>query len=388
MGRGYDPFARLADAADAAATRRRFLPRRPAPHRAAYNPPMPQAPGAAAPSGSPRVAAVVLAYNGCEVTLQALASLRRMRYPSWELVVVDNGSTDGSAAAIGAAFPDVRVLRTEVNRGPAGGANLGIGWALDAGFDYVLVLNNDIEVDPEMLGEMVRLAESDPAIGCVGPKAYYHGDPQRIWSAGGTIRFREAVTWERGQRQLDAGQLDADAEVGYVNGCAVLVRRECFERVGLWDPLYHLAVEDADWCMRMRAAGWRCAYAHRARLWHMVSHTTGPYRAAKTFQTGRSTALFVRRHAGPLQWAKFLAFLAAAIPAAWVRELFRGNAHAAVAKVRGIVAGLRAELTPPPPYVPGAWAAVGFDATAAAVAATPPRVAGSDPAPAVAGRGR
>ena len=309
----------------------------------------------------PRVAAVVLAYNGRDVTLQALASLSGMSYPAYDLVVVDNGSTDGSAEAIAAAFPAVRVLRTETNLGPAGGANLGIRWALDqrgpeSGYDYVLVLNNDIEVDPEMLSELVRAAEADPTVGCVGPKAYYHGDPRRIWSAGGQIRFREAVTWERGQGQLDRGQLDEDAEVAYLNGCALLARRAVFEQVGLWDPLFHLAVEDADWCLRARRAGWRCVYAHRARLWHMVSHTTGSYRATKTFQTGRSTALFVRRHANARQWATFLLFAAAAFPAAWLRELPRGNQRAAVAKLRGVVAGLRAEMTAPPRWEPAAAA--------------------------------
>ena len=313
----------------------------------------------------PRVAAVVLAYNGRDVTLQSLASLRRMTYGAWDLVVVDNGSTDGSAEAIAAAFPEVRVLRTETNLGPAGGANLGIRWALDQTgadrYEYVLVLNNDIEVDPGMLGEMVRVAEAEPTVGCVGPKAYYHGDPDRIWSAGGRIRFREAVTWERGQREVDRGQWDRDEDVDYLNGCAVLVRRRAFEEVGLWDPLFHLAVEDADWSLRARRSGWRCRYAHRARLWHMVSHTTGPYRAAKTFQTGRSTALFVRRYARPWQWATFLLFLALAIPAAWLREARRGNQQAAVAKLRGVIAGLRAPLGEPPAYVPGAGA--GAEAT-------------------------
>jgi len=296
----------------------------------------------------PRVAAIVLAYNGREVTLQALRSLRRMTYPSFDLVVVDNGSTDGSAAAIGGAFPEVALLRAEANLGAAGGANLGIRWALERGYDYLLLLNNDIEVDPRMLEELVAAAEGDSRIGAVGPKAYYHGDPERIWSAGGRIRFREAVTRERGQGEIDRGQYDRDVEVDYLNGCAVLVRRRAFEEVGLWDPLFHLAVEDADWCLRARRAGYRCLYAHRARLWHMVSHTTGPYRAAKTYQTGRSTAIFVRRHAGLAQWASFLLFYAAAFPAAYLRELPRRNQGAAVAKLRGVLAGFRVPLTAPP----------------------------------------
>jgi hypothetical protein len=297
---------------------------------------------------APRVAALVLNFNGRDVTLQALASLAQMTYPAFDLVHVDNGSTDGSDAAVAAAFPDVVRLRAEVNRGPARGVNLGLSWALERGYDYVLVLNNDIEVDPEMLTEMVRLAEADPGIGCVGPKAYYFSERDVIWSAGGRIRFREAVTAEEGEGEVDRGQWDADREVGYVNGCAMLVRRAALEAAGLWDPLFFVGVEDADFCMRVKAAGFSCWYAHRARLWHMVSRSTGVYTPGRTFNTGRNTALFLRRYAGPAGWARALPAIAATLPAAFVRELFRKNARAVVAKARGFAAGFREPLTEPP----------------------------------------
>lgn len=299
-------------------------------------------------SPAPKVAAVVLNYNGREVTLQALASLARMTYPRFDLVVVDNGSTDGSAAAMAEAFPDVVQVRTEANLGPAGGVNLGLEWALARDHDYVLVLNNDIEVAPDFLTEMVAAAEADPAVGCVGPKAYYHSDRQRIWSAGGEIRFREAVTSEAGEGEIDRGQWDRDREVPYVNGCAMLIRRAALEAVGLWDPTFFLGVEDADFCMRVRRAGFRCRYAHRARLWHMVSHNLGYYRPPRTYNTGRNTALFARRYAGRWQWVTVVTFFAASLPVAFVRELARGNQRAVVAKLRGFVAGLRAPLGPPP----------------------------------------
>lgn len=298
---------------------------------------------------APRVAGIVLNYNGREVTLQALASLRQMTYPAFDLVVVDNGSTDGSPEAVAAAFPDIAQVTTAENLGPAGGCNLGIRWALDRGYPYLLVLNNDIEVDPEMLTEMMKVAESDPAIGCVGPKAYYYSDRNRIWSAGGLLRFREAVTRERGQDEIDHGQYDRDQEVDFINGCALLARRETFEKAGLFDPIYRLSVEDADWTVRVKRHGYRCWYAHRAKLWHMVALVTGGvYKAGKTFHTGRSTMIFVRRYANPWQRLVAFLFMALAIPAAWLRERRRGNQAAAVAKLRGFLDGLRTPLTPPP----------------------------------------
>ncbi len=297
---------------------------------------------------SPKVAAIVLNYNGRDLTLQTVESLLGMSYENFDIVVVDNGSTDSSHAAVGEAFPQVSRLRTEENLGVAGGINLGIRHALEGDYDYLLTLNNDIEVDPAMLGEMVAAAERDPTIGCVGPKAYYYWDRDRLWSAGGVIRFKESVTRERGMGEIDRGQYDRDEEVAYINGCAMLVRSSVMAEVGLWDPIYHLAVEDADWCMRMKRLGYRSFYAHRAVLWHMVSHTTGVYKPGRTFQTGRSTAIFVRRYAGFWQWCTFVLFMAAAIPAAFVRELFKGNQAAAVSKLRGVLEGFRVPMTPPP----------------------------------------
>lgn len=296
----------------------------------------------------PSVAAIVLSYDGRDVTLQALESLTGLDHHPLRIVVVDNGSTDGTRAAVAARFPEVVVVRTEENLGPAGGVNLGLRWGLIRGYDYLLVLNNDIEVAPDMVSEMLAVAESKDRIGVVGPKAYYYEDRDRIWSAGGILRFRESVTRERGHKELDRGQYDRAEEISYVNGCAMLIKRRVLEEVGLWDPLYFLSVEDADFCMRAKRGGYRCWYAPRARLWHMVSVTAGGYRSGRTYHTGRSTALFLRRYAGPWQWATALVFTLAALPAAFLRELPRGNQGAVLAKARGFRDGLRAPMTSPP----------------------------------------
>ncbi len=300
------------------------------------------------PSSPPRVAAIVLNYNGREVTLEALGSLARMTYPAFDLIHVDNGSSDGSHEAVASAFPDVIQLRVENNTGAATGMNVGLEYACREGYDYLLLLNNDIEVDPDMLTEMMRVAERGDQVGCVGPKAYYYGDRTRIWSAGGIIRFKESVTRERGMRQMDRGQFDEDREVDYINGCALLTPRRVVEEIGGWDPLFFLAAEDADWCMRMKRQGYRCYYAHRARLWHMVSHTAGDYVPKRTVHTGRGAALFVKRYANAWQWLTFVAFMSGSFVWAFLRELPKGNALAVVRKAQGVVRGLRTPLTEPP----------------------------------------
>ncbi|REJ73206.1 MAG: glycosyltransferase family 2 protein [Acidobacteria bacterium] len=299
----------------------------------------------------PRVAALVLNYNGPRVTLETLDSLVAMRSPGTELMVIDNGSTDDSHEQVRRRFPDLRQLRVRENRGISWGLDHGLQVALDEGFDYALVMNNDIEAHPEMLVEMLAVTEADPEVGCVGVKAYYHSDRGRIWSAGGILRFREAITRERGEGELDRGQYDRTEEVPYVNGVAMLIRRNVLERIGLWDPAYFLGVEDADFCVRARRAGFRCVYAHRAVLWHMISASIGVYKPFRTFHTARSTAIFLRKYAAPHQWASSLLWFVAALPVAWLRELPRGNQRAVHAKVRGLLDGLRAPLPPLPTAV-------------------------------------
>lgn len=298
---------------------------------------------------APRVAAVVVNYNGFEVTRDALASLRRMDYPAFDLVVVDNGSTDDSAERVAAAFPDLRQERIAENRGSSSGYAYGFEWAFSHGYDYVLLLNNDIEVEPGMLSRLVEVAESDPGIGCVGPKCYYHDRRRYLWSAGGRLRFRESITHERGYKELDRGQYETDADVDYVNGCAILIKRAAAEAAGGWDPLFFICVDDADFCTRVKARGFRCVYAHRAVLYHRVAFSTGGYTVGRNFQFGRSSAIYVRRYASFWQKLRYFAFTGAAFVAAYLRELPRGNQRAALAKLRGIREGFRLRLSPPPP---------------------------------------
>lgn len=294
----------------------------------------------------PRVAAVVVNYNGKDVTLQAVESLRQMTYPNFDLVVLDNASTDGSPEALAQAYPDLKQLRVEVNKGSSSGYAAGFRWAFENGYDYVLLLNNDIEVLPDMLDRLVEVAASDPRIGVVGPKCYFHGDRRRLWSAGGILRFRESITRERGYGEIDRGQYDRDAEVDYINGCAILIKRSAGEAAGVWDPIFFICVDDADFCTRVKQKGFRCVYVHRAVLYHMVSYTTGGYTPGRNFLFGRSSALYARRYAKPWNWLTFFAFSTAAFGVAFLRELRKGNQAAAVAKLKGIREGLRTDPKP------------------------------------------
>lgn len=307
-------------------------------------------PTATRPPRHPRVAVIVVHYNGEDVSRLALASLSNMTYANFELVLLDNGSTDGSGERLRQAFPAVTHLRFEPNAGASAGYAHGLAWGIARGFDHVLLLNNDLEVEPSLLDELVAVMEREPRIGCVGPKTYYHGERPYLWSAGGDLRFREAVTRERGMGDADRGQYERDEEVGYVNGCAILIRREAALAAGNWDPLFFICVDDADFCTRVKAAGFQCWYAHRAVVDHMVSRTTGGYTAGRNFRLGRSTGIYVRRYANRWQKLRFALFTALATVAATLRELPRGNQAAVFAKLRGLREAWRTEIPPPPRF--------------------------------------
>jgi len=195
-----------------------------------------------------------------------------MNYSPYEVVVVDNGSMDGSAEAIRAHFPQVTLIENRENLGFVGGNNVGLCRALKGNADYVFLLNNDTEVDPLLLRQLVEVAESDPTIGVVGPMIYYYDEPEVIWSAGGAIDWQRGSTRMVGLNERDVGQFGREPQgVDFVSGCAMLVRKAALERVGLLDERFFAYYEEVEWCVRMRHAGFKIVHVPQARLWHKIT---------------------------------------------------------------------------------------------------------------------
>ena len=244
---------------------------------------------------SPRVVIVVLSWNGRDDTLNCLASLRLLTYPAYQVVVVDNGSTDGSVEAIRAEYPDVSLIETGENLGYVGGNNAGLSWALERGGDYVLLLNNDTEVAPEFLSELVRVAESVPSVGIVGPTIYYFDRPQTIWSAGGAIDWARGETRMIGLDEADTGQFGCEPRpVDFVTGCALLVKSRVIQQIGMLDLRFFAYYEDAEWSVRAARAGFAIWHVPSAKIWHKIL----PERRAASPQTHyymtRNRLLFLR----------------------------------------------------------------------------------------------
>lgn len=246
---------------------------------------------------SPAVTFVVLSWNECELTLDCLASLYKQTYPSFTVVVVDNGSHDGSVAAIRAAYPDVAVIENARNMGVAAANNQGIRYAMNAGSDYVFLLNNDTMLDPHMLEQLVSAAESDESIGMTAPAMLYFDRPEIIWCGGNSIDWRTGNTIRRYDGQKIDSVRDLNPEdVDFITSCSVCIKRQVFESVGLMDERYFIYYDETDFFVRASTRGWRAVFVPQARMWHKVSATMGEGSPRTDYYMSRNRFLFLAKH--------------------------------------------------------------------------------------------
>ncbi len=172
---------------------------------------------------------------------------------------------------------------------------MGTEGALRQGADYVLLLNNDTLVDPSFLGELVQVGQTDPQIGILGPKILYASEPERIWYAGGRVKY--GACHHLGLDELDQdGKFSRVQDTGFISGCAFLVKAKVLREIGLLDPKLFVYHEDTDFCMRARNAGYRCVFVPTARVWHKVSRTCGHESAFTLYLSTRNQLAWVAKH--------------------------------------------------------------------------------------------
>jgi len=259
--------------------------------------------------GNPAVSLsiIILNWNGGQVLQDCLASI--YDHPaslSFEVIVVDNASTDGSPERATARFPQVRLLRNERNLGFAAGNNRGMAVARGR---YFLFLNNDTLVLDGALDALVAEAQAHPEAGIIGPKLLNpDGSLQRSCGTfpgllteflDQTMLHRLFPLYKMGYRAYQAPR-----EVDWVTGACMLVRREVYEQIGGLDEGFHMFLEDVDWCLRARQAGWKVWYTSRARVVHLKGHSSQPVLPRMLVEDQRSAYRFFRKHYGPSQvWA-------------------------------------------------------------------------------------
>jgi GT2 family glycosyltransferase/glycosyltransferase involved in cell wall biosynthesis len=294
---------------------------------------------------TPKVSIIILNWNGYEVTRGCLASLSKIDYPNYEIVLVDNGSTDGSPEKLAAEFPGVTTIRNKTNLGFTGGNNIGVQPALDNHAEYVLLLNNDTVVEPQFLSELIRVGESDDRIGILNPKIYYFDSPARIWYAGGHFSKWRCFSSHVGVGKLDAGAYDCIREVTFITGCAFLIKTKVIQKIGLLDERFFFLWEDTDWSIRALQAGFRAIYVPSAIIWHKESFDTkrNVGKAFRDFYYARNRILLARKHARTYHWPTLFISLGLMLAYRTAGYFLRGEFDRLLALYRGLWAGCRME---------------------------------------------
>lgn len=258
----------------------------------------------------PKVSVIILSYNAKNVILECLESVFALNYPNYEVIVIDNCSTDGSYEAIKRAYPRLKLIRSELNLGRTGGYNLGLKYAKG---NYILFLDQDTVVETNMLSELVKAIEKNPLIGAAGPKIYYYDDPQRIWSVGTSVNLLTGKVSFLGIDQIDEGQFNSIFEVQQ-HPTAILVKSEVIKKICGYDEDIFMVYCDSDFCLKIWEAGYKIVSVPHAKLWHKekvkkslkLSRKLGMKSPLMAFLIGRNRIIFMKKHAHRTNYVLFL----------------------------------------------------------------------------------
>ena len=243
--------------------------------------------------GPIEVSVVVLNWNRAELLLECLESLAAQRFRDFEVIVVDQGSRDGSAAQVQARFGEaVRLIENPDNLGFAEGCNLGIRAASGR---WIALLNNDAAADPLWLEELVKAGRSRPRIGLVACRILGRLERDRIDNVGVAV-YPDGMNRGRAHGERDGGLYEEGFPVFLPSGCACLLRREMLEETGLFDQSFFAYSEDTDLALRGRLLGWECGFAPRAAVYHRYSATAGKVSSLKVFYAERNRIWLLLRY--------------------------------------------------------------------------------------------
>jgi GT2 family glycosyltransferase len=243
---------------------------------------------------------IIISNNRREEIFDCLASLYRCNYTDYRILQLDNGSEDETLDIIREKYADVEIVPLVKNLGYAGNNNIGIKMAIENGAKWILLLNDDVVLDPDCLTAMLAVGDSDPRIGVVGPLVYHHNEPNVIQSAGGLLGKR----WESihlGKNEQDIGQYEIPSQVEWISGCAIMVRREAIEQVGMLDQTYFMYWEETEWCIRLARAGWKIFMTPEAKIWHKGVQRDYQPTPSFTYYGTRNHLLTLAKHRAPFR---------------------------------------------------------------------------------------
>jgi GT2 family glycosyltransferase len=279
-----------------------------------------------------KVVVVVLAWDHIQDTIETIQSLLESDYDNYKIVLVDNSSTDNTVASVKSMFPKVHILTSEVNRGVSGGYNLGMKWALEQDAEYVIVANNDITVDPQMIGKLVFAAESDQYCGMVMPKIYhYYGDPTRIWCTGAYHRLLPPAIKMQNYNKLEIKIKHYPLVLEFAPSCVLLITKATIREIGYFDENFFFYYDDWDYSARTRKAGFKILFSENAIMRHKISMSTQKSVKPLTWwrQLGWSAAYYAEKNLPTSTRFGFRNWLL-------LREILKLNLKQALAMSKGI----------------------------------------------------
>lgn len=290
----------------------------------------------------PKVSIIILNWNGKEDTIECLESLKNITYPNYEILLVDNGSTDGSVEFFKERYPEIDIIENGENLGFAEGNNIGIKKAIAKRTDYVLLLNNDTIVEKDFLDKLIKVAESDPKIGIVGPTVYYYSEKNKIQSAGTKISLSKGIITTLRSNKIDSGEYSNTSEVDSIIGCALLAKSKLFETIGYLIKEYFAYWEETEWCVRARKHGYKVVYVSQAKIWHKGGSTSKKTSGFFEYHTARNMFWFMKKHATKKQYIFFLVYFFGF--RIWMLSAYiyqRGKINGLISCYKGLIAGVK-----------------------------------------------
>lgn len=262
----------------------------------------------------PKVAIVILNWNGKDYTIKCIESLKNISYQNYKIIVIDNGSTDGSQTEIKRKFPSVLLIENKKNLGFAKGVNVGIKRALeDKNVEYIFLLNNDTIVEQNCLKELIRVAENNrkKRVGMFQPKVLNMDNPKIIDTTGHIFKFGRIV--DRGKGEIDRGQYDNKTDIIGACAAAALYKRKMLEDIGLFNEEYYIGYEDAELSWRAYKRGWKAKYVPEAIVYHKrhgtINKTSSKLKIKLHYISLENQILTVRRYGTIIQRLLFTSFL-------------------------------------------------------------------------------
>ena len=218
---------------------------------------------------------LILNWNSKHLLKPCLDSVSAIDYPNYSVMVIDNGSTDNSINMVKENYSEVNLLVLEKNYGFADGYNRCFTRLKDEYSGFILLLNNDTEVDPDILNSFIQAKDKYGDNNLYGGKIFYQNNPELIWYAGGNVNLKYLKLSHRGIRQTDSAEYSNPMQTDYITGCCLFTSMEIINQLNGFDELFNMYGEDVDLCLRAKAEGINCYYWPDAKLWHHVSASLG-----------------------------------------------------------------------------------------------------------------